>query len=171
MAAGRLAPIRRFDNGVTGDYVFAMKRNVPDWLRLRDPDRDRIGRNVEENLELFIAGAPTFNMTPFGRVESPTPYEHMRGPLVVKGWALAPEGIDHVDLLLDSGRVRVRANLEDRGDVSSAHPYYGATTKPGFSLAFPERPRGVARETDVQVEIVTKDGRVVRLADTLINWR
>jgi hypothetical protein len=171
ISSDRLAPIRRFDNGVTGDYVFAVKRNVPDWLRLRDPDRDRIGRNVEDNVALFFGGAPTFNLTPFGRLESPTPYQSLRGALVVKGWALAPEGIRHVDVLLDSGTVRMRATLEDRGDVSTAHPYYGATKKPGFSLAIPKRPRGVGRETDVQIEIVTNDGRVVRLADTLINWR
>ena len=171
IAADRLAPIRRFDNGVTGDYVFAFKRNVPDWLRLRDPDRDRMGRNVEENVQRFFDGAPTFNLTPFGRLESPTPYERVRGPLVVKGWALAPEGIRHVDVLLDSGTVRMRATMESRGDVSTAHPYYGATTKPGFSLTIPKRPRGVGRETDVQIEMVTNDGRKVRLADTLINWR
>lgn len=171
MSADRLAPIRRFDNGVSGDYVFAVKRNVPDWLRLRDPDRDRMGRNVEENLQLFLAGAPTFNLTPFGRLESPVPYESLRGPLTVKGWALAPEGIAHVDVLLDSGTVRMRAKLQDRGDVSAAHPYYGATRKPGFAITIPERPRGVARETDVQIEIVTNDGRVVRLPDTLFNWR
>jgi hypothetical protein len=171
IAADRLAPIRRFDNGVTGDYVFAVKRNVPDWLRLRDPDRDRMGRSVEENVQRFFDGAPTFNLAPFGRLESPTQYERLRGPLTVKGWALAPEGVRHVDVLLDSGTVRIRATPEPRGDVSTAHPYYGATTKPGFSLTIPKRPRGVARETDVQIEIVTNDGRKVRLADTLINWR
>ncbi|HEX6974383.1 MAG TPA: hypothetical protein VF147_08280, partial [Vicinamibacterales bacterium] len=55
VASGRLVFLRRFDNEVSGDYVFAIRRNLKDWQQYRGPDvPDGAGNLPAQNLERFL---------------------------------------------------------------------------------------------------------------------
>lgn len=171
VAAGRLAPLRRFDRGMSGDYVLAVTKTLPDWSRFVDNAFDAAGNQPGRNFERMLRGERTYTASTFGRLEVPRTLESVGRSLHVSGWALSPRGIRQVDVLLQGGKIRMTAIPYDRRDVQKAFPWYPQVAHPGFDLVIPKRPKGISRETDVQVEIIDGDGRATRLPDTLINWQ
>lgn len=170
LRSGRLAFVRRFDHDVRGDWVFALTRSEPDWVRLTGEEAaDPAGRSPQQNLELYLSAGEVYNRTAFGYLESPLTGE-VKGPLQISGWALAPDGVKQVNILFEQGRVRVPAVLGKRSDVSAAFPWYPATETPGFSKRFETRPRGVSLETPIGIEIVDGKGRRTRLRDGWVKW-
>jgi hypothetical protein len=153
---GRLVFLQRFDHGLNGDWLFALRR-------------EHVAPS--EELLRLLDSKPTYNSSTFGRVDRPRYDATVEGPLDVSGWVLSPNGIRNVDVLIDSGRVRVPASLAANPQISSAQPWYPKTTRPSFSARIEHRPRGVPEKTDVQVEVVDGAGRLTRMADVLITWR
>ncbi|HEY6844429.1 MAG TPA: hypothetical protein VI391_09690, partial [Thermoanaerobaculia bacterium] len=90
--------------------------------------------------------------------------------LTVSGWALSPNGIREVDVLLNSALQRYPATLTDRGDVQAKFPWYPNVHHAGFTLTLPKRPKGIPKYSDVQVEIVDGTGGRTRLPDQFIVW-
>lgn len=170
LAAGRLQFLRRFDSGPSGDYVFAVTKNVPDWPRYFDIVGDRAGFTPRQNLERLFEGKTTFSERTFGRLDFPRPYDDLTGPLRVSGWALSPDGVRSVRVLLHAGAMRFEARLVERPDVSALFPWYSAVASPGYVYEFKKRPKGIPQQTDIQVEIVDGRGRVTRLPDVVIRW-
>ena len=153
---GRLAFIRRFDHEMNGDWLFVLQRGA---------------RNVpSEELQRLLDGKPTRNDATFGRVDRPRYGSTIDGPLDVSGWALSPDGIREVAVLIDSGRLRTAASRAANAQISGMYPWYPKTALPSFSARMEHRPSGVPEKTDVQVEIVDGMGHVTRMPDLLITW-
>jgi hypothetical protein len=149
LAANRLHFVRRFDNGgVGGDWLFALGAGPS----ASDPELARM-----------LAGLPTRNTSTFGRLES-------AGPQSISGFALSPDGVSRVDVLLADGRVRIPAQFTPRPDVDAAYPWYPHPRPSGFTLSLPEPPPGVPRQTDLQIEIVDGRNRRTRLPDVFVQW-
>lgn len=171
MAANRIGFVRRFDHRGGGDYIFAVAQNVPSWRDLRQPDhRDAAGFSDDQTLQRALAGQATYMSKSFGVVDQPHGDETIKGPLTVTGWALSPNGISSVDILLHNGMYRYHADPSSRIDVKMKFPWYPRVRNPGFTYTFPKRPRGVPQWTDVQVEIIDEKGGRTRLPDTVIRW-
>jgi hypothetical protein len=171
LAAGRLVFLRRFDHRTGGDFVFAVRANCPDCVRLRPPDRpDTAGLLPDQNLERMLRGEPTYVGHAFGYLDFPRQSRVEGGQLTVSGWALSPDGISGVDVLLHSATVRYRAALTDRGDVQARFPWYPRVERAGFALTIPKRPRGLPSWTDIQVEIIDSRGVRTRLPDRFLEW-
>ncbi len=171
LANGRLMFIRRFDHRVGGDYVFGVRANCADCARLRPPDSvDPAGLLPDQNLERMLHGKPTYMNRTFGTVDAPQQNERVGRSLQVYGWALSPNGIRGVDILLHSATTRYRAALVERPDVRAQFPWYPRVQRAGFTLTIPKRPHGVPKYTDVQVEIIDGTGARVRLPDRMIEW-
>ncbi|HEX7155492.1 MAG TPA: hypothetical protein VF618_28765 [Thermoanaerobaculia bacterium] len=172
VASGRLAFLRRFDHDYSGDYVFAITRNLPRWQPLRAEEvPDGSGHLPAQNLERFFEGKTTYSHEILARVEEPRRDDVITGPLRVKGWALSPHGIRRVTVRVYAGRHKVDAPLQERGDVKQLYTWYYFTEKPGFEVVLPARPRWMPERTDVQVEIEDRAGRVMRTRDVLIEWK
>ena len=172
LAAGRIGFIRRFDHRGGGDYIFAIVQNVPNWRELRPPEkRDGAGFTDEQALQRALRGEATYMGRSFGVVDKPHGDETINGPLTVTGWALSPNGIANVDVLLHNGMYRYHTTPASRLDVKSKFPWYPRVRNAGFTITFPrKRPRGVPRWTDVQVEIIDGRGLRTRLPDIVIQW-
>ena len=172
LANGRLAYVRSFDHEVGGDFLFAVTHNLRDWRRFAEADvPDGAGHLPREKLARMLRGETTHSNAIMAVVESPQPGELVRGPLRVRGWTLSPFTIRRVTVLLDGGSVRIDAPLTDpRPDVKQRFHWYYFTPRPGFEIVVPERPRGVPRATNVQIEIEDESGRVVRTTDVLFDW-
>jgi hypothetical protein len=170
LATGRIGFVRRFDHGLNGDWVFAVTRNMPDWQTLRAPDeRDGAGFLPAENLQRLLSHQPTYTASTFGVVESPRNVTDIDGTMHLSGWAMSPHGIARVRVLIDAGRRVYDAELHARPDVSAAFPWYPETKTPWFTLDI-NRPRGVNRETDVQVEVIDGRGKATRFPDLVVWW-
>jgi hypothetical protein len=171
LAAGRLAFLRRFDHGLSGDYVFAVVRNLANWQRLQAADvPDGAGFLPGQNLARFLAGQPTYSDAITLVVESPIPGDQ-RGPLTVRGYTVSPHILRKVTVLIDEGTNRYDATLVPRPDVEARLPWYHhAAPNPGFTLVLPKRPDGVPPHTDVQIEVLDNAGRIARSNDLLLEW-
>ncbi|HEU4521320.1 MAG TPA: hypothetical protein VFT12_04905 [Thermoanaerobaculia bacterium] len=163
MTSGRLAFVRRFDNGLSGDWVFAVTQNLPDWRTYSD-------YGSEERVTRFLEGQPTYNRATFGRMESPAPWETQTRQLRVSGWALSPHGIRSATALIDNGRLRIPMSRFQRPDVHAQFPWYRNVAEPGLIATLPKRPKGTPRDTDVQIEIVDGAGKVTRLRGAPFRW-
>jgi hypothetical protein len=169
--ADRLAFVRHFDHEIGGDWVFAVTRNLPDWQRLRAPDiPDGLGLLPQQELARMLAGKTTHSDAILTMIEQPPHRETVRGPLHVRGWTLSPFGIRRVTVLLHGGRVRLDATRHARPDVKHVYHWYYFVEEPGFAVVLDQRPDGVPRATDVQVEVEDQAGRVMRTADVLFEW-
>jgi hypothetical protein len=168
LLSGRLKYLRRFDHGVEGDFVFAITRNLPNAEQLREPERPNgAAMFPQQTLDAFLDGRPTYNEGTFGRMEQPG--GDFKGPLRVSGWAISSVGVAEVRVLLDNGRHTYTATRLKRPDITEKYPWYFEYDS-GYELVIPERPRGVPRKTDVQVEIVDGNGHRTRLDDQVFEW-
>ncbi|MFL6246818.1 MAG: hypothetical protein ACJ74H_12380 [Thermoanaerobaculia bacterium] len=166
--SGRLRFMQRFDHGVEGDFVFAVTRNYPNAPA--PPEQpDPQGLLPRAMLERFFRNETTHTNTTFGVLEQPGWDGVVKGPLIATGWALSPHATRHVWVLIDDGRHRFEATRVPRPDVQARYGWY-YEAKPGFGIMIPERPKGVPRKTDIQVEIEDGAGRRTRLDDVLFAW-
>ena len=171
LVLGRIGFIRRFDHRGGGDYLFALTSNVPNWHELRPPEaRDGASFTPDQELQRALRGEATYMGQTFGVVDTPHAEQIVTGPLTVSGWALAPNGITEVDVLLHNDMHRYRANPTDRYDVKMKFPWYPRVRHAGFTLTLPKRPKGVPRWTDIQVEIIDGHGGKTKLPDVVLNW-
>jgi hypothetical protein len=154
LARGRLAFVRRFDSGISGDWLFRLGG----------------GTSHAPELDAFLAGQQTRNSDTFGFVDFPQPEQRIADKLYVSGFALSPYGVRSVTLRFANGRVRIAPFLFDDPALRRRFPWYGATAKPRFVREFDRRPPGVAERTDLQVEIVDGRGRRVLLEDRFFVW-
>ena len=168
---GELGFVRRFDASEGGDWVFAVTKNWPDWRRHVSQEADAIGMQAPELLLRFLAGEPTFSNQSFGFMDSPRYDQSVEGPLRVTGWALAANGIAGVEVLLDGGRRRYRAQLVPRPDIQQRYPWYPQVPTPGFQWSVDRRPKGIPRRTTVQIELVDGAGSRSRFPPARIVWR
>ena len=170
LANGNLVFLRKFDHRIASDWVFGVTANCSDCARLRLPDRiDAAGFLPDANLDRMLNGQPTYLGRTFGVIDFPRE-ERLGKGLTVSGWALSPNGIGGVEILLNNATVRYQATLTDRGDVQAKFPWYPKVQRAGFTLTIPKRPRGVPKYTDMQVEIIDGSGARTRLPDKLIEW-
>jgi hypothetical protein len=171
IARCRLAFVRRFDYNTGGDWVFAVTRNERDWQRQRAPNiPDGAGFTPDQALARLLAGQRNYNGNTFGRMSTPRPYAEIKGPLDITGLAMSPFGIRSVTARIDNGRLRIPVPLFERADYTQAYPWYPQTPRPGFSLRIPQRPKGVGKYTDVQIEIVDGRGGVTLLPGVPVTW-
>ena len=168
--SGRIAFLRRFNSGVWGDYVFAIVRNLPDWPKYVDLSLDAAGFRSEVTLRRMLDGLPTYNSSTFGIVEMPRVLDRVERELRVSGWALSPSGVSKVVVRIHGGKWKYDTERYIRPDVVAKFPWYPKVETPGFHLSIPKRPKGMPRETDVQVEITDGEGKVTRLPDAIIYW-
>jgi len=165
IARGRLAFVRRFEYDAGGDWVFAVTRNERDW------QRHRAASVPDQELARLLGGQRTYSGITFGRMSAPAPYADVRGALEISGLAMSPFGIRNVTALIDNGRHRIPVPLFERADFTAAFPWYPETPRPAFALVIPKRPKGVWKDTDVQIEIVDGRGGVILLPDAPITWK
>jgi hypothetical protein len=172
LASGRLAFLRRFEHGHNGDWLFAVTRNATGWQALRAPEvPDAVGRTPSQNLARFFAAKHVYNTGTFGTVDTPKAWTEVRGPLAISGWALSPTGIKRVIVHFDNERQQFDAELVPRPDIGHYfEDLYPQTTRGGFRFNMPKRPRGVALDTDFQIEIVDGRGNSTWLPDSPIWW-
>ncbi|HEX8619376.1 MAG TPA: hypothetical protein VF911_17470 [Thermoanaerobaculia bacterium] len=161
LRAGTITFIRRFDDVIHGDYVFATRMHRDfEPMRARSLDLQR-----QTHLHRFLRLEPAQNEGTFGILESPKPGEAVRGKLRVSGWALSPWGIEKVELRFANGTVVVPADLGPRTDVTTAYPWYPLTMNPGFYKEFDVPPGN-----DLQVEIVDGRRKRHRLEHVWFEW-
>lgn len=171
ITSGRLIFLRRFDHGLRSDYVFALTANEPSAEQWHEAESlDRSGRTPAQNLQVFLDddgftygrdADATFDGIPFGP---------NRGPITIAGWALAPDGIAEVRLRLNNGTHTVIADRHERADVLALFPWYPAMTRAGFAKTIAAPPDGIRGDTDLQVELVTNNGKVRRLRPMWFRW-
>jgi hypothetical protein len=171
VAAGRLAPVRRFDHWTEGDWVFALTHVSRDWQRLRAPEvPDAAGFTPSQEAERYLRGDATYNTSTFFHVDTPKSDEEHHGSLRVAGWMLSPNGIARVRVLVNGGQKSYEARFLDRPDVAWRWPWYPRTKHAGFEAILPKRPKGIRRDTDVQVEVTDGAGHVSRSFDIVLTW-
>ena len=168
---GRLAFLRRFENQVNGDWLFAVTPVLSDWQRLRAPEvPDAAGYTPSQNLGRMLSDQPTYSASTFGLLERPHNWEEPHGPLQVSGWALSQYGVREVILRFDAGRKQFRADFTPRPDIEAMYPWYPQAPIAGFTRTFARRPAGLPRETDLQIEIVDGRGERTRLPNLFVPW-
>jgi hypothetical protein len=152
--AGQLGLIRRFDDGVSGDWLF------------------RVGvRRDSPELRAMLGGHATYDESTFGALLLPAGHDTLKGPATFSGIALSPFGIREVNLLFENGRVRLPATMKTDSATSHWYRWYDATTRPAFIREFASRPENIKPKTDVQVEIIDGRGERILLDDRWLDWR
>jgi hypothetical protein len=155
---GNLNFVGRFDDGVSGDWVFSVPSS-----------RAQTGMSVPQGeLEMFLRSQATMNADTFGRFDAPP--KAIKGPAFFTGFAFSPFGVRGVDLLFENGTVRIPAQLFEETSLSQRFAGY-PTPKPRFASGLGARPPGVRRESDVQAEIIDGRGRRKRLDHFWIVWQ
>jgi len=171
VASGRLAFVQRFDHWIEGDYVFALTHVSPDWQRFRDPQPlDAAGFTQDQEAQRFLRDEPTYNASTFWSLDQPRSDSTHHGPLRVAGWALSPNGIASVRVRINGGERVYDATFLDRPDVLGRWPWYPLVKQPGFEVTIPKRPKGMARNINLQIEIVDGAGNVSRWIDIPVEW-
>jgi hypothetical protein len=152
----RLFFVRRFTHptAIEGDWVFST----------------RSGATMTPDLATMLHHGYVAQDDTFGLLDGPSPGRPLGHHEVFYGWALSPYGIRSVTFLLNNGRLRVPAKLEEFPGLSKGMPFYPATPKPRYAALFERRPPGVPRDTDVQVEIVDGRGARTFLEGRFITW-
>src|SRR6266545_5219979 len=139
----QLAFVRHFDSGLSGDWLFSLNGNS----------------RSSSDLDAMLRGELTCSDSIAGAMFSATPQ--------VDGLALSPNGIHEVNLLVNNGSIRLKADL--RADaVLDARLHRCKPTR--FIAHFDKRPAGVWQHTDIQAEIIDGTGRRVLLDDRFIEW-
>lgn len=153
---GRLTFVRRFHSPLLGDWVFRIG-----------------GKPSPKNAQLdtFLAGKETCGDATMGALDFPPPgirFEY--GDAIFSGWTISPHGIRSVDLWFDNRTYRHRAELVKDQLLDQRCASTPGLTRTRYLALFGERPKGVRRKTDVQVEVT--DGRGVKTVfdDRWITW-
>jgi hypothetical protein len=155
LGAKRLGFVRRFTNGIQGDWLFTIG-----------------GGSVRPaELETFLSGGYTYSDGTIGVLDYPRAGERLpRSGAQFSGWALSPHGVREVNLLFDNGGVRLPTQWIVDNGLKGGFPWYPNVPRPRFVAPFAERPRNIRRETDVQVEIIDGRGERTLLEGVWIEW-
>jgi hypothetical protein len=169
LGSHRIEYLRSFDHELGGDFLFGVTKN---YLGEKEPDvPDGAGHLPAQKVARMLARESTHSNAITTVIESPQYGEQVRGPLHVRGWTLSPFRITRVTALLGLGKVRVDAPLVDeRPDIKHKYFWYYFVARPGFELIIPDRPRGIKRATDLQIEVEDESGRVTRTPDVVLTW-
>jgi hypothetical protein len=155
VAAGRLRFVREFDGGLLGDWLFSLREGAP--------------AVATTELAPFLRSEPTYTNAAFGLLDTPAAGSKMGPHPFFSGWAFSPYGIRKVELLLENGALRYPTSLHPDPQLSALFHWY-PVPMPRFVAAFDQRPAGVSRQTDVQVEITDGRGEKTRLEDQWFEW-
>ncbi|HVR38522.1 MAG TPA: hypothetical protein VMU84_05450 [Thermoanaerobaculia bacterium] len=152
---GRLHFLRRFNGGLSGDWLFSLHD-----LSIKPID----------DVDPFLRGEVTYSSTTIGVLDNPSPGEILGKRPFFSGWALAPDGIRSVEFRFNNGGIRKKAILIAEPSLLEKFPGYPNVPRPRFVASFDKRPRGVRKFTDVQVAITDGGGKVTLLPDRWIVW-
>jgi hypothetical protein len=161
LARGRITFIRNFHTRLMGDWVF----------RINDANAPQRRSDIPTELERFLRNEPPCGTGTTGNLDLPAANEHFKGSAVFTGWTVSPYGIRNVDVWFDNRTHRERARLfpDPRLDARCAgRPGAGSTR---YVAAFHERPAGVRRITDVQVEVTDARGVKTVFDNRWITWQ
>ncbi len=158
MARGRLLFVRRFDEGILGDYVFAVRRIEPD---ARPGDLSIVQR--------YLTGMRDGSEAPFGFQDVPPTIEN--GAFDLHGWSIARGGVARVTVWFEQHSIPIEAALAPRPVLVRAFPRFAARETMSFRLTLSRRPDGIRELTDYEIEIVGRDGQSALLPDTQLTWR
>ncbi|HKO54262.1 MAG TPA: hypothetical protein VJ276_00210 [Thermoanaerobaculia bacterium] len=151
----RIGFVRRFNDGIQGDWLFTIGGGV-----VRPPE-----------LETFLNGGFTYSDATIGVLDFPRAGERLpREGAQFSGWALSPHGIREVNLLFDDGGVRLPTQLIEDAGLKGGFPWYPRVPRPRFVAPFRKRPLGIRPDTDVQVEIIDGRGERTLLEGVWIDW-
>jgi len=172
LATGRLQFLRRFDNEIVGDYVFAITKNLPQWQRHRAVEApDGAGHLPSQSLERFLGLQPTHSDAIMIATEEPQWFFTAKGSLTVRGWALSTHGVRRVTVFLHSDRYRFEATRVPRPDVLASYPWLRyMNDRPGFEVTIPEKPGRIPYDTSLIVEVEDHAGRVRRGRHVSFQW-
>ncbi|HMC22098.1 MAG TPA: hypothetical protein VKL19_09645, partial [Thermoanaerobaculia bacterium] len=101
---------------------------------------------------------------------SPHEWETITPKTVITGFAFSPHGIREVNLVVNSGTLRLRTELREDSTLTRQFPWYPATVKPRFVAHFQARPAGVWQRNEMQTEIIDGRGERILLQDRWILW-
>lgn len=164
LATGALHPVGWFPNDLRGDYVVS----VGEPSRALVASAGSAGDAFATRAESIAAKFPLAPERPFALFHVPQTW---RGAIRTEGWAAAPAGVRGVNLLFENGAVSIPAKLERRDDLKVAFPDLAYPQIAGFVAEFPKRPKDVRRETDLQVEVVDKNGKSATFGTRFMTWR
>ena len=156
LGRGRLRYVAHFDAKTGADWVFRV---------VRDAGRAEARPPFPHELGVFLAGGATCIQSIAGAMDFPLGAHRFRSAAEFRGWAFSPHGIARVDLWFANRRVRYPARLMPLTPERCPGP-----PAVRFEAAFPSRPDGVRRETDVQVEVTDRRGATAVFEDRWITW-
>ena len=130
------------------------------------PPRPVETRSAGPVLDLSPPNTPDWT---FGHVDQPPFRSTVSGTLTVAGWALAADGVDDVQVLIDHRRLAFPVERLPGPDLTEL---FGpiAEGAPRFHAEI-ERPEDVPEHTDLQVRIVDESGEVTWLPQVWFTWR
>jgi len=114
---------------------------------------------------LTILFSPALHALDFvGALDSPDPAQPQSGVVFVRGWALDPQSISHIDLYVDDQFVHSAVMNQPRIDVTEILPTWPGiqSMKPGFQTGFLASRFGNGTHT-VEVRVYTSDNQVIQL--------
>jgi hypothetical protein len=149
---GRLFFVNDFANGAEGDWVFSLHGSRA---------------TLPEYAARFLAGAQACSRSIFGVLETPLPRRYARG-LDVKGWSISPHGIRSAVVYFNNRTIGYPLPItRERGTRCW---FYAPSCHAHYRLAFAQRPNGVWRDTDVQVDVTDAKGNVWTSDNRWFRW-
>jgi hypothetical protein len=146
LARGEISFVAAFDRGIRGDQVYRIGKGGAARRPLQPPCREMLGA-----------------------LNDPPPEFTFPKGAIFSGWAISAHGIQSIDLLFNSRRVRYPATI--RAAALEEHcRAHADVTRMGFVALFDSRPADVHRVTDVQVEVTDGRGRKTVFEDRWIQW-
>jgi hypothetical protein len=164
LANGEIQPVGWFPHQLRGDYVVSVGTPAPSLLASAGSAQRRFSGRIAAMSTRF----PLAPERPFALFHGPSTW---RGAIRVDGWAAAPAGVRAVNLLFGNGSVSVSTKLVRRDDLVKAYPDFRYPQIVGFEVDFPKRPKGIRRDSNLQLEVVDANGVRARFETMFITWR
>jgi hypothetical protein len=153
LARGRLSFTGLFHSPILGDWVF------------------RVGPGPNApGLETFFEYRPTCTSGMMGALDHPAGGAHFQKGAMFSAWAVSRDGVVSADLWFNNRTYRHRAQLIHDEPLNARCPGVPNVGRARFIALFKERPEGVRRITDVQVELIDRKGVKHVLDDRWITW-
>ncbi|HEX7810016.1 MAG TPA: hypothetical protein VF608_14875, partial [Thermoanaerobaculia bacterium] len=152
----RIAFVSRFDTKIDSDWVF---RIAPASPRRNDPE-----------LDAFLIGVPACGRSLMGALDFPGAAFTFHKSAIFSGWVVSRDGIASVDLFFNNRRTRYPAKLQRDPLLDTRCAGVANVSRTRYLAVFDERPKDIARLTDVQVEITDGRGRKTVLDDRWLTW-
>jgi hypothetical protein len=167
-SAGRIVLLRRFDEGLGGAWVFALRSLIT------DAQLEKLAYSTASQRAMmqaaFLAGDAMTPATTFGHLDLPVESESIQGRLSIFGWALSPHGVRAVHARFANGRKTVELTRMPYDVLKKHYPAGGDQPNPAFGAVLPEPPGG-ARENDLEITVTDGRGVTSRLAYVTFQWK